>query len=323
MPTTETRPRRRLRKALLFPLTLALLCAAAAAGLAAEAFFPLLSLWAGALLFTLTLAAGRRAGVQFETFHWTVLAGAYLLLAICLCLAVDSRTFIYIWDYGNYLQLQYTAEAAFAAGPLQGLWHLVSSFTQDYTSFICLFTEFPFCLTGHTGDSYVKSMAVSVLPSLLAALGAVVCKVGQMLQVQNQQGFFLMGLTLSACWPFVRLAAALGQPDWLGLVFALIILVLTLDYRFDAPDPARWVGLFFATMALMLTRRWYLYFILAYYAVYAVTVAAGAAGLARHRQGRRAADRIRGLVIFGAGSVAAAGSVAVCAPSAACCASAA
>lgn len=306
MPTTETRPRRRLRKALLFPLTLALLCAAAAAGLAAEAFFPLLSLWAGALLFTLTLAAGRRAGVQFETFHWTVLAGAYLLLAICLCLAVDSRTFIYIWDYGNYLQLQYTAEAAFAAGPLQGLWHLVSSFTQDYTSFICLFTEFPFCLTGHTGDSYVKSMAVSVLPSLLAALGAVVCKAGQMLQVQNQQGFFLMGLTLSACWPFVRLAAALGQPDWLGLVFALIILVLTLDYRFDAPDPARWVGLFFATMALMLTRRWYLYFILAYYAVYAVTVAAGAAGLARHRQDRRAADRIRGLVTFGAGSVAAA-----------------
>ena len=66
------------------------------------------------------------------------------------------------------------------------------------------------------------------------------------------------------------------------------------------------MGLFFATMALMLTRRWYLYFILAYYAVYAVTVAAGAAGLARHRQGRRAADRIRGLVTFGAGSVAAA-----------------
>ena len=110
-------------------------------------------------------------------------------------------------------------------GLLQGLWHLVSSFTQDYTSFICLFTEFPFCLTGHTGDSYVKSMAVSVLPSLLAALGAVVCKSGADAAGPKPAGLFpdgtdpigLLALCAAGGGPGpARLAGAGVRPDHPG-----------------------------------------------------------------------------------------------------------
>ena len=314
MPITQVRPaperrpvRRAPRGAAVLALLLALgaLCGAAAAGLDGALFFALLSLWAGCLLLCLVLAAVRRAGVRFELFHGAILVGVYLLLAICASLQVAGRDFVYVWDYANYTLRQYEAEAAFAAGPLAGLWHLVSSLTGDYTSFICLFTEFPFCLSARSGDSYVLSQLVSVLPALLLALGGVVAKVGQVLEVKNERGFFLMGLSFAACFPFLRLAAALGQPDWFGLIFALVIVLLTLDYRFDTAEPARWAGLFFATAALAVTRRWYLYFIVSYYAVYAATVLAGAVRLGRAGRGRAAGDRIRGLITFGAGSVAA------------------
>ena len=314
MPITELRPAAPQKPAFRLPrgavpaalfLTLAVLCLCTAAGLTGTLFFPLLSLWAGCLLVCLVLAAVRRAGVRFELFHGSILVGVYLVLAIGMNLQVQSRDFVYVWDYSNYTLLQYAAEDAFAAGPLAGLGHLLSSLTEDYTSFICLFTEFPFFLSAHTGDSFVLSQLVSVLPALLLALGGVVVKAGQMLDVQNQHGFFLMGLSFAACFPFLRMAAALGQPDWFGLIFAFIILLLTLDYRFDTAEPARWAGLFFATAALILTRRWYLYFIVGYYAVYAVTVVAGAVRLGRSGHGRAAGDRIRWLVTFGAGSVAA------------------
>ena len=307
-PAPQTKPRFRLPRGAVpaaLILALVLLCAGAAVGLEGSLFFPLLSLWADCLLVCLVLAAVRRAGVQFQLFHGAILVGVYLVLAICGSLQVAGRDFIYIWDYSNYTLLQYAAEDAFAAGPLAGLGHLLASLTQDYTSFICLFTEFPFFLSERTGDSFVLSQLASVLPALLLALGGVVVKVGQMLDVKNPHGFFLMGLSFAACFPFLRMAAALGQPDWFGLIFAFIILLLTLDYRFDTAEPARWAGMFFATAALIVTRRWYLYFIVGYYAVYAVTVVAGTVRLGRSGSGRAAGDRIRGLITFGAGSVAA------------------
>ena len=306
MPTTVSRPR--LRRGVVpaaFALSLVLLCICTAAGFTGTFFFPLFSLWADCLLFCLTLAAVRRAGVRFELFHGAVLVAVYLLVAICFNLQVNSRSFIYVWDYSNYTLLQYQAEAAFQDGALAGLWHLVSTFTEDYTSFICLFTEFPFCLSAHTGDSYVISQLISIFPTLLVALGGVVVKVGQLLPIRNDKGFFLIGLSTAASFPLLRMAASLGQPDWFGLIFALIILLLTIDFRFDAGEPGRCVGLFFATAALVLTRRWYLYFIVSYYLVYAVTVAGSTILLIGRGRGGQAVDRIRRLITFGAGSLAA------------------
>ena len=137
MPTTLSRPRLRLRRGVVpaaLALSLVLLCGCTAAGLTGSFFFPLLSLWADCFLFCLTLAAVRRAGVHFELFHGSILVAVYLLVAICFNLQVNSRSFIYVWDYSNYTLLQYQAEAAFQGGALAGLGHLVSTFTEDYTS---------------------------------------------------------------------------------------------------------------------------------------------------------------------------------------------
>ena len=45
--------------------------------------------------------------------------------------------------------------------------------------FITLFTEFPFCLTSHTGDDYSFSQVFCILPTLLVLLAGLVVKVGR------------------------------------------------------------------------------------------------------------------------------------------------
>lgn len=266
-------------------------------------FFPLLSLWAGLALFYAAVQGLKIAHVELDRFHWAVLGVLWLCAAIYLLFTLSRRDFIYYWDYSNYIFRQYKAEAAFAGGAGAGLRYLVGTFAEDYTSFISLFTEFPFCLTRRTGDAYTASQLVSILPTLLVALAGMVRKVGQCLDVQNERLFFVLGMGLCACFPFVRMAAMLGQPDWFGLIFALLILTLTLDYRFDRAEPVRWAMIFFATAALILTRRWYLYFAVGYYFCYAVMILADC--VRRYRTGKKlsAVRRARNLVLFGAGSV--------------------
>lgn len=301
MPTTVLRRRRAGLCPALFAGSLLLLGLLGFWGGMGALFFPLLSLWANLLLFFCALGILRKAEVRLTRFHWYLLGGVYLAALVYAFIQVNSHTFVYVWDYSNYLLLQYDAEAAFGSGAGAGLWHLYTSLGEDYTSFITLFTEFPFCLTDRTGDSYVLSQMVSVFPTLLLLLGGLVVKTGQLIGVKNESGYFLVGLTLTVVFPYLRMAAALGQPDWFGLVFAFMILLLTLDYRFDRLEPGRCAAIFFATEALILTRRWYLYFLVGYFFTYAVLVVLSCRGLPRRARNRR----LRNLVLFGAGSAAA------------------
>ena len=99
--------------------------------------------------------------------------------------AETRRSFVYIWDYVNYINKQYNAEAAFLQSPGAGFRYIFDSFTEDYTNFNTLFIEFPFCLTDRTGDSFAICQVFSIVPMLLLLLAGLVVKVGQMLQVKN------------------------------------------------------------------------------------------------------------------------------------------
>ena len=133
-------------------------------------FFPLVSLWCNAALFALALLVLRRAGVELDLFHKAVLVGLWAAAALYFYWTLGSRTFLYHWDYVNYILKQYHAEAAFAQSTGAGFRFLLDSITEDYTNFITLFTEFPFCLSGKTGDDYAFCQVFSVLPSLLVLL---------------------------------------------------------------------------------------------------------------------------------------------------------
>ena len=268
-------------------------------------FFPLLSLWACLVLFVLAVCVLRTAGVELGFFHWAVVFGIWAVAVVYFYWTLSSRSFIYVWDYANYLLKQYDAEAAFAQSTGGGLRYLFGSMADDYTNFITLFTEFPFCLTDHTGDAYSFSQVFCILPTLLVLLAGLVVKVGQLLNVKNRMYYFLFGMTLTAAYPFLRMSAVLAQPDWFGLIFAFAILLLTLDFRFDTLEPARFGLIFLATAAIILARRWFLYFVVGYYFAYVLLLIAGCVRLAKGGAVSAALRRGKNLILFGLASVAA------------------
>ena len=262
-------------------------------------FFPLVSLWCNAALFALALLVLRRAGMELDLFHKAVLVGLWAAAVLYFYWTLGSRTFLYYWDYVNYILKQYHAEAAFAQNTGAGFRFLLDSITEDYTNFITLFTEFPFCLSGKTGDDYAFCQVFSVLPSLLVLLAGLTVKVGRMLRVKNRFWYFLIGFSWCATFPFVRMSAVLGQPDWFGLIFAFMLMLLTLDYRFDGIDLPRYLLIFAATAGIILTRRWYLYFVVGYCFAYVLMLAVSSIRLAKDGQPSRAVHRMVRLVVFG------------------------
>ena len=262
-------------------------------------FFPLVSLWCNAALFALALLVLRRAGVELDLFHKAVLVSLWAAAVLYFYWTLGSHTFLYHWDYVNYILKQYNAEAAFAQSTGAGFRFLLDSITEDYTNFITLFTEFPFCLSGKTGDDYAFCQVFSVLPSLLVLLAGLTVKVGRMLRVKNRFWYFLIGFSWCATFPFVRMSAVLGQPDWFGLIFAFMLMLLTLDYRFDGIDLPRYLLIFAATAGIILTRRWYLYFVVGYCFAYVLLLAVSSIRLAKDGQPSRAVHRMVRLVVFG------------------------
>ena len=262
-------------------------------------FFPLVSLWCNLALFACVLLVLRVAGVKFDLFHKAVLVGLWAAALLYFFWALGRRSFVYIWDYVNYINKQYWAEAAFLQGPAAGFQYIFGSFAEDYTNFITLFLDFPFCLSDRTGDSFAFCQVFSILPMLLVLLAGLTIKVGQMLRVKNRFWYFLMGFSWCITFPFLRMSAMLGQPDWFGLIFGFSILLLTLDFRFESLQPVRFCLLFAATAAIILSRRWYLYFVVGYYFAYALLVLVSSVRTARAGQKPQALMQVRNLVLFG------------------------
>ena len=282
-----------------FGLAALLLAVLATAAPGSALFFPLVSLWCNLALFAVVLLVLRVAKVEFDFFHRAVLVGVWAAALLYFYWALGRRSFVYIWDYANYLAKQYSAEATFAQSPAAGFGLIFGSLADDYTNFITLFLEFPFCLTDRTGDSFAFCQVFSIVPMLLTLLAGLVIKAGQMLRVKNRMWYFLIGLSWCFTYPWLRMSAMLSQPDWFGLIFAFSILLLTLDFRFETLEPVRFGLLFLATAAIILTRRWYLYFVVGYYFAYALLVLVSSFKISKAGQKQEALVQVRNLVLFG------------------------
>ena len=298
-PITKPRVSAAAKTALVLAAAAVLLAVFALAAPGSKFFFPLVSLWCNLALFACVLLVLRVAGIKFDLFHKAVLVGLWAAALVYFFWALNRRSFIYIWDYFNYINKQYGAEAAFLQSPAAGFRFIFGSFAEDYTNFITLFLEFPFCLSDRTGDSFAFCQVFSILPMLLVLLAGLTIKVGQMLRVKNRFWYFLIGMTWMVTYPWLRMSAMLSQPDWFGLIFGFSILLLTLDFRFETLEPVRFCLLFAATAAIILSRRWYLYFVVGYYFAYAVLVLVSSARIARAGQKKQALLQVRNLVLFG------------------------
>ena len=298
-PITKPRVSAAAKTALVLAAAAVLLAVFALAAPGSRFFFPLVSLWCNLALFACVLLVLRVAGIKFDLFHKAVLVGLWAAALVYFFWALGRRSFVYIWDYVNYINKQYWAEAAFLQSPAAGFQFIFGSLAEDYTNFITLFLEFPFCLSDRTGDSFAFCQVFSILPMLLVLLAGLTIKVGQLLRVKNRFWYFLIGMTWMVTYPWLRMSAMLSQPDWFGLIFGFSILLLTLDFRFESLQPVRFCLLFAATAAIILSRRWYLYFVVGYYFAYAVLVLVSSARTARAGQKKQALLQVRNLVLFG------------------------
>ena len=156
MTDTITKPRvsAAAKTALVLAAAAVLLAVFALAAPGSRFFFPLVSLWCNLALFACVLLVLRVAGIKFDLFHKAVIVGLWAAALIYFFWALNRRSFVYIWDYVNYINKQYSAEAAFLQSPTAGFHYIFGSFAEDYTNFITLFLDFPFCLSDRTGDSF-------------------------------------------------------------------------------------------------------------------------------------------------------------------------
>lgn len=226
------------------------------------------------------------------------LAGVLLIAGL-----VFYRQTVYGEDAINYYAKQNLLFNSFATSGFYGVSNLAENLlTADYKMFMNLFVSLPYLLLPRTINMFMVSYALTCFVPMWTALLMVAKKLLGVLapRVSDPRRGIYYGLCMGAMvlWPMFLWPATHGMPDAFGLTFAAVILLLSADYRFDKLDWPRLAALFVATFALILTRRWYMFWVVAFYLCYSVAVLAGAS--------RRGAFRkvLGNLLRFGLPSVA-------------------
>lgn len=196
-------------------------------------FFPLLSIWANLMIYKMIKMVMSIRKIRLEKYQWMLIISTIAVTCVFYVIIVLNRDFIYFWDYSNYIVKQYDTEKAFAESIVGGIKYLFASFVYDYTNFINIYTEIPFCLTSKTGDAYVLSQFFNVYIPILILLSVLIVKLGEIFKVKNKKIFFVLSLIVTVTLPLLHSASLFGQPDWFGVIFCLVIVVLTVDYKFE------------------------------------------------------------------------------------------
>jgi hypothetical protein len=187
---------------------------------------------------------------------------------------INIRTTIYTWDNTTYYNLMNLLLPNFDQSVFSGLseW-LMSGMSFDYGDFMLIFIYPFYFLLGAGIKTFIYSyflgcvVPVVILLYILGNYLALKWNFERSLVIfKIVLGFVLVG------FPLLHTASISGQPDIFGLSFASIIVLLTIDYDFSKIDIFRWIVLFVTTVSLALTRRWYIYFILAYYIAYFIVL---------------------------------------------------
>lgn len=250
-------------------------------------------LWGG------LLGAMRVSGVRLTRWQIAGIAVAVLLSLSYFTLEIHRRQFIYYFDYGHYYQKQIAYENFFGMGLWAGLKNIfvlgAYGASYDYTNYICLFVELPYAFTPKTGDWYTLSCCAVILPPLFTAFAALANKTVSLLGVKRSGLATGLGFLGCASMPLVYRALSYGQPDNIGLIFVIMIFLLTAGYWFERVQWSRWFLLLASVYLLIVCRRWYAYWLVAYTACYAV---AWAARLIRSHDRRRCLKTLRNALGF-------------------------
>lgn len=188
-------------------------------------------------------------------------------------ISIFNRKFIYYWDFSCYYNLQTSLENSFNNGLFNGIRSFIgSTWSGEYGNFLSFFPEFIFKFTNQTINSYVLSCVLVFIPYIIISLSILLNKLIDVFKVKEKDGFFLLGIVTLILFPITHATFIYGQPDIFGLAFMFLVIALTLDYNFEKLEPLRLFLLLIITFMLLITRRWYMYFILSYFICYGMSI---------------------------------------------------
>lgn len=222
-----------------------------------------------------TVFPGQRVA-QDKTFLRSWLAGSAVGVAVIAALVCYRQT-VYSDDAINYFAKQTLLFGSFGQSGFYGLHVLLESLlTADYKMFMNLFISVPYLFTGRSINAFMVCYAITCFVPMWFALLMGAKYLAQQLPACHTALYYPLCMAVMVLWPMFLWPATHGMPDAFGLTFAAVIALLCADYRFETLPWPRLLAIFAATFALILTRRWYMFWILAFYAVYVLAVLVGA-----------------------------------------------
>ena len=222
-----------------------------------------------------TVFPGQRVA-QDKTFLRSWLAGSAVGVAVIAALVCYRQT-VYSDDAINYFAKQTLLFGSFGQSGFYGIHVLLESLlTADYKMFMNLFISVPYLFTGRSINTFMVCYAITCFVPMWFALLMGAKYLAQQLPACHTALYYPLCMAVMVLWPMLLWPATHGMPDAFGLTFAAVIALLCADYRFETLPWPRLLAIFAATFALILTRRWYMFWILAFYAVYVLVVLVGA-----------------------------------------------
>lgn len=222
-----------------------------------------------------TVFPGQRIA-QDKTFLRSWLAGSAVGVAVIAALVCYRQT-VYSDDAINYFAKQTLLFGSFGQSGFYGIHVLLESLlTADYKMFMNLFISVPYLFTGRSINAFMVCYAITCFAPMWFALLMGAKYLAQQLPACHTALYYPLCMAVMVLWPMFLWPATHGMPDAFGLTFAAVIALLCADYRFETLPWPRLLAIFAATFALILTRRWYMFWILAFYAVYVLAVLVGA-----------------------------------------------
>lgn len=222
-----------------------------------------------------TVFPGQRVA-QDKTFLRSWLVGSAVGVAVIAALVCYRQT-VYSDDAINYFAKQTLLFGSFGQSGFYGIHVLLESLlTADYKMFMNLFISVPYLFTGRSINAFMVCYAITCFVPMWFALLMGAKYLAQQLPACHTALYYPLCMAVMVLWPMFLWPATHGMPDAFGLTFAAVIALLCADYRFETLPWPRLLAIFAATFALILTRRWYMFWILAFYAVYVLAVLVGA-----------------------------------------------
>lgn len=222
-----------------------------------------------------TVFPGQRAA-QDKTFLRSWLAGSAVGVAVIAALVCYRQT-VYSDDAINYFAKQTLLFGSFGQSGFYGIHVLLESLlTADYKMFMNLFISVPYLFTWRSINAFMVCYAITCFVPMWFALLMGAKYLAQQLPACHTALYYPLCMAVMVLWPMFLWPATHGMPDAFGLTFAAVIALLCADYRFETLPWPRLLAIFAATFALILTRRWYMFWILAFYAVYVLAMLVGA-----------------------------------------------